>query len=262
MSYFTQADSYPYYAEAQSRRQWDPLLAALPHLWLGAIIFLALLDGHVLTGLPDNLLLNVSDISLVMLLAVGLVVAVYASRNDQPLWTASWSGHTLLAMAAVPGRLVTLRNDENWVYAAGFLVLAVLALLIGYFLRFRRQPLHALLMVLVLLFGPLFFLETIPAMVEALYTAFLALLAASLAAFIVVTRGWALAAVCALVASLLANLVMVYVSTAHTEASFPAGGGLLMAAGALLASSLLSIIILFGPWLFWSAADSTRSKLG
>lgn len=261
MSSSLQADTYPYLFE-HSRHRWDPFLAALPHLWMGACIILGLLDGKVLTDLPAETLDSISDILLVILLATGLIIAVYAARNEHPLWTASWSGYTILALAAVPGRMISVQNDENWVYGMGFMLLAGLAILIGYFFRFRRHPLHAFLMVLVyLLVAPLFFLDSIPYAVEALFALFLSVLAASLAAFTTITRQWGFSAVIALVSSLLVGLVMLWInSNLHTPEGV-VSAGLLMTAGIFLTFSLLSISILFGPWLFWSAADSARRNL-
>jgi hypothetical protein len=261
MIHYTQVDSYPHEAEELSRREWDPTLAALPHLWMGATLCLALLDGNVMPGLPDQTLATIADISLVLFLATGLIIAGYAARNDHPLWSASWSGYTLLALAAVPGRMIVMQNDAYWIYQIGFLLLAALALMISYFLRFRRQPLHALLMVLVcLLLGPLFFLDAIPYTVEVLFAIFLALLAAFAAALAVIVRQWAISAAVAMGASLLAGLVLALVRTYQIEPSGAISGGLLMSAWVFLSGSLLSLVILFGPWLFWSAADSVRRK--
>ncbi|MGW8251989.1 MAG: hypothetical protein ACWGO1_15215, partial [Anaerolineales bacterium] len=204
----SQTSSYPSVAAERAHRNWDPVLAALPHLWLG----LGLLNGKVLTMLPEEMLAAISDILLVLLLAAGLIVALYAARNDHPLWTVSWSGYTLIALVAVPGRLIVLQGEDSYIYPMGFLMLAALAVLIGYFLRFRRQPLHALLMVLVfLLLGPLFFLDNVPYTVDLLFAVSLALMAAAIAVLVVLSRRWVLGAGVAFAASLLAGLALALV---------------------------------------------------
>ncbi len=261
MDYTTHAKSYPPTSETAPRPRWEPVLAALPHLWMGATIILGLLDGHVLPGLPYQALSTISDISLVLIITVGLMIAGYASRNDRPLWAASWSSYTIIALVALAGRIILLQNEEDTIYQMGFLVLAGLAIAISYFLRFRRHPLHALLMVLIfILLAPLFFLEGIPYAVEAIFVLLLSVLAATVAAIVVIIRQWALGAVLALGASLLANLVHALVATFTVESTTAAGGGLLVSSGIFMASSLLSVVILYGPWMFWNVFDSGRRK--
>ncbi len=261
MNNTTRAGSYQTASEAAPRTYWGPVLAAIPHLWMGTIIILALLDGHVLPGLPYQALSTISDISLVLILTVGLMVSVYASRNERPLWTASWSSYTIIALVALPGRIILLQNEDLQVYQMGFLFLAGLAIAILYFLRFRRQPLHALLMILIfILLMPLFILEGIPYNVEALFVMLLSVMAATVAALTIIIRQWAMGAVLALGASLLANLVHTLLSTFAVESTSPASGGLIFSSGVFLASSLLSVLIIYGPWMFWNVVDSGRRK--
>ncbi len=263
MDYTTQASTYHPAAEVHPRTWWEPALAAVPHLWMGTTIILALLDGHVLPGLPYETLSTISDISLVLLLTVGLMIAVYAARNERPLWTASWSSYTIIALVAVPGRMILLQNPDTLVYQMGFLLMAGLAIAILYFLRFRRQPLHALLMMLIfILLAPQLMLYDIiiPYNVEAAFILLLSVMAATVAALTIIIHQWALGAALALGASLLANLVHTLLGTFAVESTGPASGGLIISSGVFLASSLLSVLILYGPWMFWNVVDSARRK--
>lgn len=260
MIYSRQADFYPKDAEGQYRRHWGPLLAAIPHLWMGATIIIGLLDGYVLTNLPDESLSIVSDISLVLLLTAGLMIAGYASRHDSPIWAASWSSYTIIALVVVPGRMILLQDPDYMIYQMGFLALAGLAIAILYFLRFRRQPLHALQMSLIfILLTPLLALDDIPYSGECLFILLLSVLAASVAAVAVFLRQWAFGSMLALGASLLASFVLAVVCPSVAYSSAAASGGLLLSSGIFLTCSLLSVVILYGPWMFWNVVDSGRS---
>ena len=127
----------------------------------------------------------------------------------------------------------------------------------------RRQPLHALLMMLIfILLAPQLMLYDIiiPYNVEAAFILLLSVMAATVAALTIIIHQWALGAALALGASLLANLVHTLLGTFAVESTGPASGGLIISSGVFLASSLLSVLILYGPWMFWNVVDSARRK--
>ncbi len=126
--------------DARPNTHWAPILAGLPHLLLGIIISI---DLFIRSTTPDqrSLPLNRSGFLLVVpFLAASLLIFIYARRRHAPLWTASWDGYFIFLASTFSATLLAALDEDSVALQMGFAFLGMLALLIGYFLRFRYAP--------------------------------------------------------------------------------------------------------------------------
>ena len=256
MSTTTRAESFSYAAPAQSSSRWAPVLAGLPHLCMGIILSIDLFVRSFIPGHKTLPFFRSSNILVLPFLAASLVILVYARRHHAPLWTAAWDGYAILLSIAAVTLLLAAIDEESAVYQAGLTVLALLALLIGYFLRFRYAPRHALLMGMLLLpFGALVFLDTVPLFHQAVFVLALYLSYALLAAWVVISPGWTAAVTVGWVVSLLLSVVQGVVFAIYSAA--PAARSVLQSEAKsmfLIQAGLISLFY-FGPWLVWKLRD-------
>jgi hypothetical protein len=252
------ARSTPYtsLADAHSGQRWAPFLAGLPHLCLGVVISL---DLFIRSTTPDqrSLPLNRSPFLLVFpFLVASLLIFIYARRRNAPLWTASWDGYFIFLASTISATLLAALDEDTAALQMGFAFLGMLALLIGYILRFRYAPRHALLMAFLLLpFSALIFLDTVPLFHQGVFVLGLYLLYAVLAAWVVISPGWIAAVSVAFIASLAAGVVqaMVFIAysiTPATSVSLQDG-----AISAFWVQSALTSLFYFAPWLLWKLRD-------
>ena len=256
MSAAAQTVQFTPQAESLPAPRWAPLLAGLPHLSMGIILSIDLFIRSVSPEHKSLPLFRSGFMLLFPFLAASLVIAFYARRHSQPMWTASWDGYAILLASTMSAALLGTLNEDTYAYQAGFVILGLLAILIGYFLRFRSAPRHAMLMGLLLLpSGALVFLDTLPLFQQAVFVLGLYLLYGLLSAWVVISPGWAAAISVAFLASLLAAgiqaVVFVTYSTAPaTHLSLQAG-----AQSAFWIQSALISAFFFAPWLLWKVRD-------
>lgn len=232
--------------------RWAPVLAALPHLCMGIILSIDLFVRSSIPGHKTLPFFRSSNILFIPLLAVCLVVFFYARRQHAPLWTASWDGYTVMIAMSVFTVLLGAVDEDSYVFQVGFTILALLAVPIGYFLRFRYAPRHALLMGLLLLpFSALIFLDTVPLFHQAVFVLALYLSYALLAAWVVVSPGWTAAVSVGWVVSILLAVIQGVVFAVYSAA--PATRTVLQAeARSMFFIQACAIsIFYFAPWLLW-----------
>ncbi len=256
MSTASRVDSFSYAAPAQLSSRWAPLLAGLPHLCMGIILAIDLFVRSSIPGHKTLPFFRSSNILVIPLLAVCLVVFFYARRHDRPLWSASWDGYTILLASTIGAFLLGAVDEDSYVFQVGFTILALLALLIGYFLRFRYAPRHALLMGMLLLpFGALVFLDTVPLFTQAVFVLVLYLSYTLLSAWVVTSPGWTAAVTVTWVVSILLAVIQGVVFAVYSAA--PATRTILQAEARsmfLIQAGAISIFC-FTPWLLWKVRD-------
>lgn len=243
-------------AESRPSSRWAPLLAGLPHLSMGIILSIDLFVRSFIPGHKTLPFFRSSNILFLPLLAICLVVFLYARRQHAPLWTASWDGYTVMIAMSVFTVLLGAVDEGSYVFQVGFTILALLAVPIGYFLRFRYAPRHALLMGLLLLpFSALIFLDTVPLFHQAVFVLALYLSYALLAAWVVVSPGWTAAVTVTWVVSILLAVIQGVVFAVYSAA--PATRTILQAEARsmfLIQAGAISIFC-FAPWLLWKVRD-------
>ncbi len=253
MNGYTQISTYSP-AARRSASAWAPLLAAIPHLWLAASIAISLLAWDYIRSLSPNAMQTFANVMMAGILATSLGVLLYAQFHDKPLWAAAWSGYALLMGATTLASLLLLLEPENDLFRLGMLVLSFLAIIVAYFIRFRRARLEALLMSLVLLvMGPLVFLDNISRLTEAIFVLFLGVMAAVIAVVTVLIQNWRLSLLLVVIANLLAFALQAYILTFMLVPPALYPGDSAYALSLFLTGSFLALILYCGTWLFWSA---------
>jgi len=256
MSAAVRMESFPSAVHPPLTSRWATVLAALPHLCMGIIISIDLFVRSYIPGHKTLPFFRSSTILFIPLLAVCLVVFFYARRQHAPLWTASWDGYTVMVTMSVFTVLLGVVDEDSYVFQVGFTILALLAVPIGYFLRFRYAPLHAMLMGLLLLpFSALIFLDTVPLFHQAVFVLALYLSYALLAAWVVISPGWTAAVAVGWVVSLLLSAVQGVVFATYSIA--PAARSVLQSEARsmfFIQAGLISLFY-FGPWLLWKLRD-------
>lgn len=256
MNSTARVESFAYLSEKQSTPGWAPLLAGLPHLCMGAYISLNLYTRSFIPGHKTLPLAHPIQLIVLLFLVASLVIVYYARRHGQPMWTAAWDGYAIFIATAVIATLLAALDEDSFTFQAGFTFLGLLAILIGYFLRFRYAPRHAMLMgILLLPFTALIFLDTVPLLHQAVFVLGLYLLYALLSAWVVVSPGWASAAWLAFAAGLLAAFVQGVFFVAFSAA--PAISSELRSESVtvfIIQAALLSAFY-FAPWVAWRIRD-------
>ena len=256
MSTASQTVQFALQAESRPAPRWAPLLAGLPHLFVGMVLSIDLFVRSSIPGHKTLPFLRSSNTLLLPFLAVCLVVFFYARRHHAPLWTASWDGYAILLASAISAVLLGAMDEDSYVFQVGFTILALLALLIGYFLRFRYAPLHAILMGLLLLpLSALIFLDTVPLFHQAVFVLVLCLSYALFAAWVVISPGWTAAVTVGWVISMLLIAIQGVVFAVYSAA--PAAGTELQAAARSMFYIQACVIsfFYFAPGLLWKIRD-------
>ena len=256
MNAATRLESFTYAAPAQSSSHWAPFLAGLPHLCMGIIISIDLFARSFSPDQGTPPMSRSGNLLFFPLLVVCLVIFFYARRHHAPLWTASWDGYSVEISAIAVAALVAALDENSYVFQVGFTILALLAIPIGYFLRFRYAPRHALLMGMLLLpFSALIFLDTVPLFHQAVFGLGLYLSYALLAAWVVISPGWTAAVTVGWVVSILLGAIQGVVFAVYSAA--PATHTVLQAeARSMFFIQVCAIsIFYFAPWLLWKLHD-------
>lgn len=258
--------SFPYLTGLAPTGGSEPVLASLPHIWLALIITLSQLDGVILPNLPGGALTSASDVLAVALLATCVIISVYAWQHEISLWMPAWSGYIPWAFAAVAGNILYLLDAGNWVYSMGLQLLALLAMGIGYWVRFRFVPLHALEAGLALLpASTVFYLKATsgpePMDLPMALSAIVACLAAAVvAAGAAVSRQRAIALV--LTAGACAITWLFHLGLSINQIGLPGGpsGTLFEIVESQFIFLVISLVFFLGPWGFWSGWDALMRR--
>jgi hypothetical protein len=260
MSGYTQIGAYTP-ATRRSSSAWEPILAAIPHLWLALSITISLLGWDYFRSLSPNALQSFANVMMAAILSTSLGVLLYARSHDHPLWASAWSGYAILMGATTLASLLLLLDNQSDTFRLGMIALAYLAVAFGYFIRFRRARLEALLMSLVLLVeGPLLFLDNISHQTEAFFVLFLGMMAATIAVVTVLVRRWQLSLLLVVIANLLAVLLQAYILTFMLVMPEPYTYDTRYTLSLLGTGTLLVLILYVGTWLFWSAYERLQRK--
>jgi len=260
MNGYTQIGVYTPTAK-RSPSAWESLLAAIPHLWLAVSIAISLLGWDYIRSISPTAMQTFANMMMAGILAVSLGILIYTRRHDHPLWAAAWSGYALFMGTTTLASLLLLLAPQNDTFQLGMLALSYFAIAFGYFLRLRRARLEALLMSLVLLvMGPLVFLDNISHLTEAIFVLLLGVMAATIAVVTVLGRNWRLSLLLVVVANLLAVFMQAYILTfmlVPTE-MFPDGAS--EALPLLWTGTLLVLLFYGGTWAFWESRQRLQRK--
>ena len=234
----------------------EPLLAALPHLW---IALSAAISKLYPPANPESLR-TPGTLSLILFMLVCLAVAVYALRRNWPLWTASWMGYAVWVFVILAGLLTYRLGSDNWVINMLLVFGALGGIALAYLFIFRRSRTHALLLALFLMpVATQWELEAIPDTLEASLALLFGILAAGVAFIVVRTSSWRVGVVLAIAANLLAGASLTYISFYQAEIPGFYGDSLMEAGSAYLVYAGLAVLLFLGPALFWTAWDRLTS---
>ncbi len=240
----------PFVLPAASNPWMEPLLAALPHLWIAISAAIGKLYAPPQTA---SSLTSPGTLSLMAFLVVCMGVVLYAWRQDWPLWTASWLGYAVWILVILTGLLAYRIGNDNWIINVILILGALGGIALAYLLVFRSSRTHALLLALFLMpVATQFGLEAIPDNLEALIAVLFGLLAAGVAVMIVRTASWRVGVVFAIAANLISGAVLTYISFYQAEIPNFYGDSLMEAAGAFLVYAGLAMLLYLGPPLFWA----------
>lgn len=254
----------PFVLPATANPWGEPLLAALPHLWVAISVAI---DKIYSPSAPSSFLLDLGTISLIVFLVACLGVVLYAWRHAWPLWSASWMGYAAWIAVILVGLLVYRLGNDNWIINTILIFGALGGIALAYLLIFRASPAHALLLALFLMpvvtqLG----LEAIPDSLEAFLGLLFGLLAAGVAALVVNRESWRLGVVLAIAANLISGLALTYVCFYQAEIAGFYGDSFGEAVAAFLVYAGLAVALYLGPPLFWeiwrriTSAASPRPK--
>jgi len=251
----------PFVLPAASNPWMEPLLAALPHLWVALSIAI---DKIYASNAPSSLLLDLGTFSLIVFLIACLGVVYYAWRHAWPLWTASWLGYAVWILVILTGLLAYRLSNDNWIINIFLIFGALGGIALAYLLIFRSSRTHALLLALFLMpVATQLGLEAIPTNLEVFLGLLFGLLAAGVAALVVHSESWRAGVVFAIAANLLSGAVLTYISFYHAEIANFYGDSFMEAAGAFLAYAGLAVLLFLGPLLFWAVwGRLTTSRSG
>ncbi len=240
----------PFVLPAASNPWMEPLLAALPHLWVALSIAI---DKIYASNAPSSLLLDLGTISLIVFLIACLGVVYYAWRHAWPLWTASWLGYAVWILVILSGLLAYRLGNDNWIINIFLIFGALGGIALAYLLIFRSSRTHALLLALFLMpVATQLGLEAIPTNLEAFLGLLFGLLAAGVAALVVHSESWRTGVVFAIAANLISGLALTYVCFYQAEIPNFYGDSFIEAAGAFLVYAGLTVLLYLGPLLFWA----------
>lgn len=245
----------------QATTPWgEPLLAGLPHVWVGLSIALGKLGGAADPGAGFNLYGTLSIISLTVFALFCLGVTIYAWQRSWPLWTASWYGYTAWLLL-IPIGLATVFLVGSSAVNNVMVITVFGALLLGYLILFRASRLHALLVALFILpVLPQINLEAIPDSAEAFLSMFFGLLAGLAAMMVLRWWSWQAGVTLALGVNLLAGATLTYISFYQTEIPDFYGDSrsdVMLFFGIYL---IISILIFLGPLVFWHTWGKFSSR--
>jgi hypothetical protein len=245
----------------------EPLLAGLPHIWVGISIALGNLSSAAAPSSTPALssggspFYTVSLASLAMFAATCLGVVFFAWRRSWPLWTASWYSYAAWMLVILAGLAAASLGDDLWAINIIFIFGAFGGLLVGYLLLFRSSRLHALLFALFLMpVTTLFFMESLSSGTEAFLSVYFGLLAGLTAIAAVRWWSWPAGVTVALGANLVAGATLTYVSLYLTEIPDFYGDSF---ADAMLTFGLyfaLALLLYLGPLLFWRFWDAFSGR--
>lgn len=238
----------------------EPLLAALPHLWIALSVAFA----KIYTPAGSAPFSSPGTISLVIFLVVCLGVVFYAWRHTWPLWTASWMGYAAWILIILAGLLIYRLGNDNWIINVILILGALGGIALAYLLLFRSSRTHALLLALFLMpVATQWGLEAIPDDLEAFLALLFGFLAAGVAVMVVRTASWRIGAVFAITANLLCGAVLTYISFYHAEIANFYGDSFTEAAAAFLVYAGLAVLLFLGPPIFWAVwGRLTASRSG
>jgi hypothetical protein len=240
----------------------EAALAAFPHLFWGIVIGLGKLDQVIFSrSVLETLGYLYVPIAILFFLLTASVL-LFAWKRGWPVWSATWYGYAAWGVVVC----ISLANEllgltESWIFNNAFILLSLLAMLLGYLALFRRDRLKALLAAFFLL--PVLStatLEFVPDPVEGLLGLLFGLSAALASGWIVRLGAWRFGLGLALALNLLAGVFLSYVSVYLAEfpgASSPPHLG--EAIAQMIAYLIVSLIVFTGPWFLWKAWDRTRS---
>jgi hypothetical protein len=228
----------------------EPLLAALPHLWVAISIAIEKIYSP---SAASSLLLDLGNISLIVFLLACLGVVFYAWRHAFPLWSASWLGYAVWILVILVGLLAYRLGNDNWIINIFLIFGALGGIALAYLLIFRASRTHALLLALFLMpVATQLGLEAIPDNLEATLGLLFGLLAAGVAALVVNTASWRAGVVLAIAANLISGLALTYVCFYQAEIPNFYGDSFIEAAGAFLVYAGLAVLLYLGPSIFWA----------
>lgn len=239
---------------ATSKIPWrDPLLAALPHLWVGITLAASKLVGLSRPEQTATVFSQVTIISLYAFMALCVAVTIYAWLRGWPLWTASWYGYTAWLLVILVGYLTVSLGDDNWMINYALILGAIGSIALGYLLLFRRMRLHALLVALFLMpVATQLELEAIPDAWESFLALFFGLLAGLVAMYIVRSWDWVTGMALAIAANLLAGALLTYIAFYKVEIPDFYGNTPSEALAAFVTYAGIVMIFYIGPFIFWN----------
>lgn len=248
---------------ASPRAPWvEPLLAALPHLWIGIA---AAAIRLIASGAPEVdawWLSGAASVALMVFMAASLAAAVYAWRGSWPLWSASWFFYTAWILVILFGLGINYLVPHAWVLNAALILGSLAGMAVGYLMLFRRARRHAALAALFLMpVATQLELEAIPDAWEAVIALAFGILAAGAAIGIVRNQSWFKGVIGALGANGVAGLLLTYVCFYRAEIPNFYGDSFLEASLAFLIYVGLAVALFVGPAIFWSVVERLRRAI-
>jgi hypothetical protein len=243
----------------------EPLLAGLPHIWVGVSLAVGKLSSTTGQAAGNNYFNLLSMASLTIFALVCLAVTVYAWLRSWPLWTASWYSYTAWLLL-IPIGLATVFFVGSSAVNNVMVISALAVLLLGYLILFRASRLHALLVALFILpVLPQVNLEAIPVGIEAFLSMFFGLLAALVAIMVLRWWSWQAGVTLALGANLIAGATLAFISFYQTDPANFYGSSTADVWLFFVIYLIISILLFIGPALFWSLwkrpSSSTSSRV-
>jgi uncharacterized membrane protein len=253
----------PFVLPAIANPWGEPLLAALPHIWVALSVVVSV---FLPASNPDSLR-TPGTLSLIVFILVCLGVALYAWRHAWPLWSASWMGYAAWVGVVLAGLLASRLGNDNWIINAVLIFGALGGIALAYLFLFRSSRTHALLLALFLMpVATQWELEAIPDNLEAFIALLFGLLAAGVAVVVVRTLSWRVGVVFAIAANLVSGAVLTYISFYQAEIPGFYGDSFSEALAAFLVYAGLAVMLYLGPPIFWwilrqlSSAASHRPR--
>lgn len=240
----------------------DSFMAGVPHL-LAALFVGMEMFFHTAAAYPMiRIGMGIS------ILVVFIAAAVYAWRQKWPLWSASWYGYwSWLGVIVFVMGMISLNAKVQifveWELSIALLLITLFLLVAALFRLFRSDRVKGLLAALFLMpiLLPLMVLEFVPDAVKGYLMLGSGSVSALAAALIVRLCNWRSGVWLALGGNLIMGIVHSYVGVYKLDIPFPGQyiANPLDLLFHLLAFIVVSLVLILGPSLFWSAWDKRNT---
>lgn len=240
----------------------DPFLAGAPHLLFALFVGMEMFF-HNATAYP-----LIRTWMGIFIIIVFFAAAAYAWRQKWPLWSASWYGYWswLGVIFFVMGMIslnAKLQVFVEWKLSIALLLFALFLLVAGLFRLFRANRFKGLLAALFLMpvLLPLMVMEFVPDAIKGYLMLGAGGVSALVAALIVRLRNWRSGVWLALGGNLIMGIAHSYVGVYELDIPFPGqyNANLLDLMFHLLAFLVASLVLILGPFFFWSAWDQRNT---